>query len=244
MKTTSGAPPTPMGPADGSGNMFDRIAPRYDLLNRIMSFGLDLWWRRQLVRTLRMPATGHALDVATGTADVALALARYLPQATITGLDPSSAMLAQGQRKLAASPVGRRIRLVAGDAQALPFADATFDAACISFGIRNVPNRKRGLEEMVRVVKPGGRIVVLELGEPQDGLLAPLARWHVHTVVPTVGAWLSGAAEYRYLQRSIAAFLPPPAFVALCRQAGLEKMQHRRLSFGAVNMFWGDKPLG
>lgn len=233
----------PQAPADGSGQMFDRIAPRYDLLNRLMSFGLDSFWRRQLVRMLKVPDGEAILDVATGTADVALALVKRYPSITVTGLDPSLAMLRVGQRKLEAKHLTNRITLVPGDAQALPFADDTFAAACISFGIRNVPDRQRGLEEMLRVVKPGGRVVVLELGEPEDGWFAPLVRWHVHSFVPAIGAWLSGAAEYRYLQRSIAAFLPPKAFVTLCQAAGLTACQHRRLSFGAVNLFWGQKPL-
>jgi demethylmenaquinone methyltransferase/2-methoxy-6-polyprenyl-1,4-benzoquinol methylase len=225
--------------ADGSGRMFDGIAQRYDLLNRIMSLGLDVWWRRQLVHCLQVPDGGRILDVATGTADVALALARRHRSAQVVGLDPSAAMLAVGRRKVARAGCAGRIELVQGDAQALPFADATFDAACISFGIRNVPDRSLGLAQMLRVVKPGGQVVVLELGEPTDGVLAPLVRWHVHTLVPTVGAWLSGAAEYRYLQRSIAAFPPPEAFVALCAAAGLAQVQHRRLSFGAVHLYWG-----
>lgn len=237
--------PHPLAPtlADGSGVMFDRIAPRYDLLNRLMSFGLDIWWRRQLVQMLAVPDGEAILDVATGTADVALALTKRYPTVRVTGLDPSAAMLSVGQKKVVARHLSERITLVSGDAQALPFADNSFAAACISFGIRNVPDRQRGLEEMLRVVKPGGRVVVLELGEPEDGLLAPLVRWHVHTFVPAIGAWLSGAAEYRYLQRSIAAFLPPKAFVTLCQAAGLEGCGHRRLSFGAVNLFWGAKPL-
>lgn len=233
----------PAAPADGSGVMFDRIAPRYDLLNRLMSFGLDGFWRRQLVQSMSVRPGDAVLDVATGTADVALALAKRYPNITLTGLDPSAAMLRVAQRKVLAHKLADRIELVSGDAQALPFADNTFASACISFGIRNVPDRQRGLEQMLRVVKPGGRICVLELGEPEDGFLAPLVRWHVHRLVPALGAFLSGAAEYRYLQRSIAAFLPPQAFLTLCQAAGLVDCKHRRLSFGAVNLFWGQKPL-
>ncbi|HET6345776.1 MAG TPA: ubiquinone/menaquinone biosynthesis methyltransferase, partial [Myxococcota bacterium] len=170
--------------ADGSGAMFDRIAPRYDLLNHLMSFGLHHLWRRRLVKALALKRRARVLDVATGTADVALAICAAHRDAEVVGLDPSHAMLDVGVRKVAASEARGRVQLVPGDAQSLPYPNASFDAACISFGIRNVPDRQRGLQEMARVVKPGGRVVVLELGEPRDGLLGPLVRWHVHSLVP------------------------------------------------------------
>lgn len=228
--------------ADGSGKMFDRIAARYDLLNRLMSLGLDIWWRRQLVRQLPHKPGAQILDVATGTADVALAIAKADATATITGVDPSDAMRAIGHKKIAQRGLGSRIHLLYGDAQALPFADATFDAATISFGIRNVPDRLQGLREMRRVVKPGGQILILELAEPKQGLLGPFVRWYIHTLVPALGAFFSGVQEYRYLQSSIAAFPAPDAFVALCTEAGLEKTKYTRLSFGAVSLFSGKTP--
>lgn len=229
--------------ADGSGQMFDRIAARYDLLNRLMSFGLDIWWRRQLVRRLPRQAGAHILDVATGTADLALAIAKAHTSANITGVDPSDAMRAIGTKKIRKHALEKRIQLHFGDAQALPFADASFDAATISFGIRNVPDRLQGLREMRRVVKPGGQILVLELAEPKQGILGPLVRWYIHKFVPTLGAFLSGVQEYRYLQRSIAAFPAPEAFVQLCHQADLKHVQYTRLSFGAVSLFSAQTPL-
>ena len=128
-----------------------------------------------------------------------------------------------------------------GDAEALPFGDATFDGVSIAFGIRNVPNRERALAEMTRVTKPGGRVAVLELSEPRRGILGPLARFHVHTVVPYVGALLSGAPEYRYLQRSIAAFPPAEEFAALMARAGLTVEPPDPLTFGVCYLYVGER---
>ena len=229
--------------ADGSGAMFDGIAPRYDFLNRLMSFGMDGRWRRQLVAALnlsRLPAGAHILDVATGTGDVALALLKKRPDLRVTGLDPSAGMLTLAAHKRAHRRLDEAtLALVEGDAQAMPFADHTFDGACISFGIRNVPDRLKGLSEMRRVVKKGGTVAILELGEPKDGALKTLARWHVHTLVPFLGRMLSGAGAYAYLQQSIAQFPPPEDFLALMRQAGLEEVSAKRLSFGAVHLYTG-----
>ncbi|MBC7794912.1 MAG: bifunctional demethylmenaquinone methyltransferase/2-methoxy-6-polyprenyl-1,4-benzoquinol methylase UbiE [Clostridia bacterium] len=222
----------------GSGVMFDRIAQRYDRLNRIMSFGMDRSWRTKLVRAMKIPVNARVLDVATGTADVAIAVADTHQDSHVVGLDPSANMLAVGQTKIAS--YGERIRLVQGDAQALPFANAAFDACCISFGIRNVPDRAKGLAEMIRVVKPGGRVVVLELGEPTGGgPMACFARLHVHHVVPRLGAFLSKAPEYRYLQKSIAAFPPADAFAQMMRTAGLQEITVKRLAFGAAHIYSG-----
>ena len=225
---------------EGSGAMFDLIAPRYDLLNRVMSFGLDGWWRRRLVRALGVCGPGRLLDVATGTGDVALTIRRRHRACTVVGLDPSPNMLDVGRHKIRQAGLEAGIGLVVGDAQRLPFADGCFEGACIAFGIRNVPDRLQGLREMRRVTRPGGRVAVLELTEPRRGLLARLARIHVHHIVPWLGSRLSGRAPYQYLQRSIKAFPPPSEFLTLMQQAGLVRVEGRRLSFGAVHLFWGE----
>ena len=231
--------PTDLVPrADGSGQMFDQIAKRYDLLNRLMSFGLDRRWRRALVASMRATAGGELLDVATGTADVAMALSRAYPNTRIVGLDPSVGMLDVGRTKVRRKQFDDRVTLLEGDAQAMAFEDSRFDSACIAFGIRNVPDRMTGLKEMVRVTKSEGTVVVLELGEPQ-GLMAPFARFHVHHVVPRLGAWLSGNAEYDYLQRSIAAFPPSQKFAEMMTDAGLRDVTIRPFAFGAANLYVG-----
>lgn len=226
--------------ADGSGAMFDRIAKRYDLLNRLMSFGLDRGWRRQLIAGL--PAEGHVLDLATGTADVALSIARTHPNARITGLDPSVGMLDVGRDKIRRAGVSERVSLVEGDAESLPFPDGQFAGTTVAFGIRNVPDRPKALREMVRVSAPGAPIAILELSEPRGSLLAPLARFHVHHAVPFLGWLLSGAREYRYLQSSIAAFPPAEEFAAWMSDAGLEEVQITRLTLGTAHLYVGRAP--
>lgn len=233
--------------ADGSGAMFDRIAPRYDLLNRILSLGLDRRWRRDLVAAVMPPAgtdaNVHVLDVATGTADVAIQLARTNLTAHVTGLDPSAGMLAVGREKTASAGLSERLDLIEGDGCALPFESDQFTGTCIAFGIRNVPDRPACLREMTRVTRPGGVVAVLELAEPEAGPLGSLARLHVRHIVPRIGGWLSGAGEYRYLQKSVAAFPPPEEFAAMMEQAGLVDVQVQRMSFGAAHLYCGRVPM-
>lgn len=225
--------------APGSGAMFDRIARRYDLLNRILSLGLDRRWRRGAAAALALGPGARVLDLACGTGDLALAILARHPDAQVVGVDPSRAMLDIAGAKAARR--GARLELEVGIAEELPFADGTFAGVSIAFGLRNVPDRARGLAEMARVTRPGGRVVVLELGEPRGRLLGPLARFHIHRVVPRLGALLSGAREYRYLERSIAAFPPPDEVVAMMRRAGLAPLAPRPLAFGACHLFAAEK---
>ena len=222
----------------GSGQMFDRIARRYDRLNRVISFGMDRSWRRKLVASLGDdPRT--VLDVATGTADVALAVARTFIRATVHGVDTSEGMLEVGKTKVHAAGLDQRVKLQCADALALPFEDNMFDGACIAFGIRNLPDRLAGLREMTRVTRERGRVAVLELGEPRKGPVAPLARLHVHHVVPMVGAWLGGEPEYRYLERSIASFPPSEIFAGMMTEAGLTNVTVQPFAFGAAHLYVG-----
>ena len=231
----------------GSGEMFDRIAPRYDRLNRVLSLGLDQRWRRRLVRAIGLDVRRQrgtwfgerprVLDVATGTGDLAIEIARACAGAQIIGLDPSPGMLAVAEDKLARRGLAGRVALVVGDAQNLPQRNCEVDAATIAFGIRNVPDRGAALRELARVVRPGGRIGVLELGEPRAGILGAAARWHSHHVVPRIGAWLGGAREYRYLQTSVAAFPSPEAFAVLMRDSGLDVLDVVPLTFGVCTLY-------
>lgn len=237
-------PPLATHPEEGSGPMFDAIAARYDLVNRVMSLGTDQSWRRAAVKALAPPADApvRILDVATGTGDVALRVLARHPQARVDGIDPSANMLAVAAGKASARDVGDRLSLHEGDARALPWPDATFDGCIIAFGIRNVPDRPRALAEMARVVRPGARVVILELTEPRAPVLGPIARFHVHRMVPRVGALLSGAREYDYLQRSIARFPPPEVFAETMRGAGLEVERLIPRMFGAATIFVGRRP--
>jgi demethylmenaquinone methyltransferase / 2-methoxy-6-polyprenyl-1,4-benzoquinol methylase len=244
-------------PALGSGQMFDRIAARYDFVNRVLSLGLDVRWRRRVVRALGLEtrkrySAGRArsetrgawygerplvLDVATGTGDLAIEIARACPGAHVIGLDPSAGMLGVAKQKLGKRGLTGRVDLIVGDAQALPQQNCEIDAATIAFGIRNVPDRGQALRELARVVRPGGRIAVLELGEPRRGVMAAAARFHTHHVVPRLGGWLSGSREYRYLQKSVAAFPPAEEFAELMRQSGLEVLEVTPLTFGVCTLY-------
>lgn len=228
--------------ADGSGAMFDRIARRYDRMNRVISLGTDKRWRKRLVNALSLAPGMRVLDVATGTADVALAIATAMDDTAVAGIDPSHEMLAVGREKVENAHLADRIQLVAGDAQALPFDDHDFDACAISFGIRNVPDRFVGLQEMVRVTRPGGTVAVLELGIPQGHWFSPFARLHMRYVMPQIGAMVAGRKEYRYLQESIDKFPAPEDFSQLMVDAGLESVEATPLTFGAAWLFVGKRP--
>lgn len=227
----------------GSGAMFDAIAERYDLLNRILSMGIDLRWRTLAAESLladpkRAREKLRFLDLATGTGDLAIRISELYPRSHVLGTDPSSGMLLQGTRKVAEAGIDGRVELRVGDAQKIDAEDASFDGVTIAFGIRNVPDRERALAEMARVTKPGGRVAILELSEPEDrGLFGKLARFHVHTMVPALGAWLSGAKEYAYLQQSIAAFPPAAEFADTMRAQGLDVLEIVPLTFGVAHLY-------
>ena len=223
-------------PRPGSGAMFDRIAGRYDFLNRVISLGLDRRWRRLAARVVAADGS-RVLDLATGTGDVALEIARQAPGARVVGLDPSSRMLEQAEDKVRDACWTDRVELLPGRAETLPFDDDSFDGAIVAWGIRNVADRPAALQEMARVVRPDGRVVILEGTEPRSHLLAFPARFYMHHLVPRLGAWLSRAKEYRYLQTSIAAFPPPAEFASLMAANGLEVLEVRPLTFGVCCLF-------
>jgi demethylmenaquinone methyltransferase/2-methoxy-6-polyprenyl-1,4-benzoquinol methylase len=224
-------------PKLGSGQMFDQIAPRYDFVNRVLSLGLDKRWRRRVIKELGLRDNARVLDVATGTGDLAIELAKAVPAGHVIGLDPSANMLKIAATKLAKRGLEARVSLVEGDAQALPQANCEIDAATIAFGIRNVPDRPKALRELARVVRPGGKIAVLELGEPRGGIMGRAARFHTRQLVPRIGALLSGKREYRYLQSSVAAFPSADEFAQVMRDSGLDVQQVIPLTFGVCTLF-------
>jgi demethylmenaquinone methyltransferase/2-methoxy-6-polyprenyl-1,4-benzoquinol methylase len=222
---------------DGSGEMFDRIAARYDFLNRVMSLGMDRSWRKTAADALLLKPSARILDLATGTADLALEIASRDATLSVVGLDPSAKMLTVGRHKVEHSGMARQITLVEGDAQSLPFENNSFDGTCMAFGIRNVPNRPQALREMARVVRPGGRVCILELSEPGEGFFGGFARFYVHAVIPRLGSWLSGEREYRYLQQSIAAFPKAEDFATVMKESGLSVISIKKLGFGACHLY-------
>jgi len=221
----------------GSGAMFDRIAPRYDLVNRVLSLGLDQSWRRRTVEALVLGERPRVLDLATGTGDLAIEIAKRSPGAQVVGIDPSANMLAIARTKVDKRGLADRVTLALGDAQELPFASCEIDAATMAFGIRNVPDRDKALRELARVVRPGGRIAVLELGEPRRGFWGAAARFHSHVLVPKIGGLLSGAREYAYLQKSVAAFPPAAEFAEQMKRAGLDVISVEPMTFGVCTLY-------
>jgi len=218
--------------------MFDGIAPRYDLLNRLMSFGADRRWRRAAASALALRPGATVLDLATGTADLAIEIARTWPGSSIIALDPSSRMLDVARKKVVRAGLSQRIRLVRGRAEDLPFRDEKVDGCTMAFGIRNIVDRSRALAETARATATTGRIVILELSEP-DGVLGALARLHIRRIVPRLGAFLSGAREYRYLRESIAAFPTPGEFAALMGRSALHVQDVLPLTFGVCHLYVG-----
>ncbi|MBU0517003.1 MAG: ubiquinone/menaquinone biosynthesis methyltransferase [Proteobacteria bacterium] len=226
--------------------IFSRIAGHYDLANRLMTVGHDLWWRRVTARwaTTLQPAGGRAgryLDVATGTGDLALALGRARPGAEVVGLDLSQAMLGVAADKAARSQ-GCRLSLVQGDAFYLPFPDDAFDGVTIGFGVRNLPDHLAGLREMTRVVRPGGRVCILETHWPGNPFFRAVYGLYFCRVLPALAPLLTGDAEsYQYLVDSTLDFPPAQKFLALMAEAGLSRLIHRPLTMGTVALYIGTK---
>jgi demethylmenaquinone methyltransferase / 2-methoxy-6-polyprenyl-1,4-benzoquinol methylase len=226
--------------ADGSKReqverMFDAISPKYDLLNRVFSMGTDQGWRRKVMRLVAQEPVGRLLDVATGTADLALMAARQVER--VTGADISEGMLAHGREKVLKAGMEKRVELVRGDAAALPFADATFDAVTVAFGVRNFEDLPRGLSGMLRVLRPGGRLFVLEFSRPH-GFIAPFYRFYFHRVMPFIGRMISkDSAAYSYLPASVEAFPEGAAFEAVLRQCGAREVKSERLTGGIATLY-------
>jgi len=220
--------------------MFGRIAPRYDLLNRVLSLGQDVRWRREIARRVEAAGSESVLDVCTGTGDLALAVDGR--SGWVSGADFCVPMLAEARRKAARRD--RSLPLVAADALRLPFRDTAVDAVTVAFGIRNFEELDRGLAELVRVLRPGGRLLVLEFSRPR-GVLAPLLSWWIRHVPPRVGGWLSGDREaYTYLPTSVGTFPDADEMVRRLRGHGLDPVSARRLTGGVATLYDGVRPAG
>ncbi|CAM3593275.1 bifunctional demethylmenaquinone methyltransferase/2-methoxy-6-polyprenyl-1,4-benzoquinol methylase UbiE [Deinococcus frigens] len=219
--------------------MFASIAPRYDLLNRVLSLGVDRGWRREAAREALAFAPARVLDVATGTADFALELKRRAPGAEVVGSDFVPQMLEIGRSKAAARHLD--IALEEGDALNLPYPDGSFDSVTCAFGFRNFADYARGLSEFWRVLAPGGRAVILEFPPPRAGLFGSVFRFYFQHVLPRIGAAVSGnAGAYTYLPESVLAFPPPDRLADLMRASGF-RTRHRLLTFGIAAIHVGDK---
>jgi demethylmenaquinone methyltransferase/2-methoxy-6-polyprenyl-1,4-benzoquinol methylase len=237
-------PKPAIGEADGKAEdverMFDTIAPRYDLLNRILSAGIDQYWRSRAIRLLSDEQPARVLDVATGTADVALKVERLLHPREVVGVDLSAEMLRYGRKKIRDLGLSPRIRLVQGDAAALPFDDDTFDAVLVAFGVRNFEDLVAGLEGMGRVLRPGGALVVLEFSRPRRFPVRELYSLYSHYLLPRIGGALSpDQSAYEYLPASVAAFPDGPDFLERMHTAGFTDLQWQPLTFGIASLYKG-----
>jgi demethylmenaquinone methyltransferase/2-methoxy-6-polyprenyl-1,4-benzoquinol methylase len=225
--------------------MFDRIAPRYDLLNRILSLGLDGPWRRRARKYLPKGKNLKVLDLATGTGDLLLALFSNKNKiSSAVGLDMSEEMLAIAENKIAGSNLQDLISLVRADAAEIPFADNNFDTVTIAFGIRNVPDINITLGQMYRVLKPSGRVLILEFALPENIVIKNLFLIYLRTFVPAIGALVSGDYKaYRYLNKTVETFLCREELCRAMRNAGFINVKVVPMTFGVACIYCGEKPV-
>lgn len=223
-------------------NMFDAIAPRYDLLNHVLSAGLDRRWRERAVDGLALPADGRVLDLCTGTADLAIATVRRSRGASVIGIDFAAGMLRLGLAKVRREGLAASVRLVRGDAAQIPVASASCDAATVAFGIRNVAEPAKALAELARVVRPGGRLAILEFGQPRIPGIRTLYGWYFRYVLPLIGRTVSKhQSAYSYLPASVGTFPPPAEFSRMLAATGFSHVRAVPLTFGVVYLYVAER---
>lgn len=224
--------------------MFDAIAPRYDALNHLLSAGLDRRWRRVAVRALHLSGRERVLDLCTGTADLAIeaATSGFGRAAQVVGVDFAGEMLGLARAKVRRARLEKVIHLVRGDATRIPLPDASVDAVLIGFGIRNVVDPARGCAECARVIRPGGRLAILEFGAPEVPGVRVLFGWYFRSVLPRVGNLVSKHADaYSYLPASVAEFPNSVAFIDIVRRAGFAAVRRQRLALGIVSLYIAER---
>jgi demethylmenaquinone methyltransferase/2-methoxy-6-polyprenyl-1,4-benzoquinol methylase len=222
--------------------LFDNIAPTYDLLNHLLSLGRDFYWRKKAVQELR-GFGGWILDIATGTGDVAIEIIHQIgDHSKVLGLDFSERMIKRAQRKVSEKGLSQTIALSLGDALSLPFQDNTFNASIVAFGLRNIVEKKQALSEMVRVIKKGGKVIVLEFTFPQRGLMRRLYPTYFQRVLPRVGGFISGdQGAYAYLPESVLHFASVENYEEIMRKVGLENVSSQSLTGGVASVISGIK---
>ena len=218
--------------------MFDRISPKYDLLNHLLTLNIDKIWRRKAAKTAAKSQPKVILDLATGTADLAIALAKHIPQAHIIGMDISEKLLDIGKEKVAKLKMKNQIELHLGDAANLPFDDNSFDAVTVAFGVRNFENMGKGLSEIHRVLKPNGRAFILEFSMPEKFPIKQLYNLYFKQLLPLVGKIVSkDPSAYTYLPQSVEAFPKPNDFIQILDNNGLRNSSATQLSFGIATLY-------
>jgi len=222
--------------------MFNDIAHRYDLLNRMLSGGIDVYWRKRALRELKKQPVNQLLDVATGTAEVAIMASKILQPNKIIGIDISDGMLELGRKKIEKKGLNNIISLETGDSEHLRFNDDTFDAISVAFGVRNFQRLLQGIKEMYRVLQPGGKIVVLEFSKPTGIGLKQLYQLYMNYATPTVGKLVSNNRDaYEYLNKSVQAFPEGENFLRIMQEAGFSNTYLKKLSFGICTIYCGSK---
>ena len=223
-------------------SMFDSIASRYDFLNRFLSLGIDQGWRKTAIGYLKDKKINHLLDIATGTADMALMAYRQIQPTKITGIDISEGMMQYGRIKIEQKGLSNKIQLSLGDSTAIPFEAAQFDGAMVAFGVRNFANLEKGLSEIYRVLQPGSKLVILEFSQPSSFWFKPIYQFYMNWVTPTIGKIFSGnRAAYQYLNDSVIAFPEGAAFINIFEQVGFKQVIQKKLTLGICSIYCGIK---
>ena len=222
--------------------MFDQIAFRYDFLNRFLSGGIDIYWRKRAIKELKTLQPKKILDVATGTGDMAIMSHKFLKPETIVGIDISEGMLQLGRKKIANLLLNKQIALYQGDSEAINFATDTFDAITVAFGVRNFEDLRKGLSEMLRVLSPGGKLVVLEFSKPKQSVLKGLYNLYMRIVTPGIGKLISKNREaYQYLNDSVQKFPEGNDFITIMNDIGYNATYFKKLTGGICTIYCGSK---
>jgi len=229
------------GKKEQIATMFDHIAPKYDFLNHILSFNIDKIWRRKAIKLISVHSPKTILDVATGTGDFAIAALKS-GATKVTGIDISKEMVAVGQEKIRKLGLEDKIELRTGDSEAIQFPDLSFDAVTVAFGVRNFENLGRGLDELFRVLKPGGTLCVLEFSKPRQPMVRLVYRFYSKNLMPRIGRMVSGdQSAYTYLPESVEEFPDGEKFITFMRKSGFEQIREYRLTFGIATIYIGIK---
>ncbi len=235
---------TGTGKKEQVAEMFNQIAGKYDMMNRFLSARTDIGWRKKALRLLKKDQPEHILDVATGTADMAILACKMLQASRVTGIDISEGMLELGRKKIEKEALAGRIHLQPGDSETINYAQNTFDAVMVAFGVRNFENLEKGLAEMWRVLKPGGRLIVLEFSKPRRKAVKGFYNLYMGLVAPQVARWFKQNKEaYQYLNESANAFPDRDLFTDILKKVGYSGTEFKPLSLGICCIYSGRKPL-